>query len=155
MLTPNLRMDPLVFESFQPFNLSYRETALWGTYFVGDRMKLEPGLESILHEWRHLCKAVTNNELQKGKNALLTKLISEREGNINNANSIASDILRFGRRVTLEEWQTKINQVDKYKVHQVAENYIWDRCPAISALGPVEQLSTYDFLRMYMSSYIW
>lgn len=138
-------------QSFQSFNLAYKDTALWGAYFVGERMKQEDLLEQLLYQWKRLCTEVTNNELGMGKNALLTKLYSQREGSIKNAASIASDILRFGRRMSLEEWQSKIRQVDSAKMHSVAENYILDRCPSVSALGPVENLPHYENIRMKMS----
>jgi len=155
IITPNNRLDAKWFQSIQPFNLAYRDTALWGTYFVGDRMKLEGGLHGLFTEWRHFCTKITNNEIQKGKNVLLNKLISQREGGVNNVNSLATDVLRYGRRVTLEELEEQIKQVDKHKVRQVSEQYIWDRDPAVSAFGPIEQLEGYEWMKMLTSSPLW
>lgn len=120
-------------QSFQSFNLTYKDTALWGAYFVGQRIKQEEVMFPLMDQWKRLCVQVTNNQIRQGKNNLLTKIISQREGSISNANSIASDILLFGRRISLEEWQCKIQQVNSAKMQSVAENYIWDRCPSVSA----------------------
>ncbi|KAI2810969.1 mitochondrial processing peptidase beta subunit [Blomia tropicalis] len=138
-------------QSFQSFNLAYRDTALWGSYVVGERMKLEELLWQLQYQYKRLCSDVTNNEIRQGKNALLTKLITQREGSVNNAHSIASEIFRFGRRLTLEEWQSKISQVNSSNIHQVCEEHIWDRCPAVSAIGPVENFPNYEEIRMKMS----
>ena len=138
-------------QSIQSFNLAYKDTALFGSYFVGERMQLEELLRQLQYQWKRLCLEVTNNEIRLGKNVLLTKYILQREGSANNANSLASDILRFGRRVTLEEWQSKIEQVNSEKIRSVASNYFWDRCPVVSALGPIENLPLYEEIRMKMT----
>lgn len=138
-------------QSFQSFNLKYKDTALWGSYFVGERMQLENLLWELQTQWKRLCIEVANNEIRQGKNALLTKLICEREGSAKNANSIASDVLRFGRRVTLEEWAERINRVNSTKIRELCEEFIWDRCPVVAAVGPVENLPLYEEIRMKMS----
>ncbi|OTF82589.1 Insulinase-like protein [Euroglyphus maynei] len=143
-------MDHLA-QSFQSFNLKYKDTALWGSYFVGERMQLEEFVWHLQTQWRRLCIEVANNEIKLGKNILMTNLICEREGSANNANSIAADMMRFGRRITLEEWAERINRVNSAKLHSLAENYIWDRCPVVAAVGPVENLPLYEELRMKMS----
>lgn len=138
-------------QAVKTFNIAYKDTALWGTYFVGERMKLEEMCWQIQYQWKRLYSEIANNEIKLGKNNLMTKLISQREGSANNANSIASDVLRFGRRVSLEEWQSKMAQVNSDKIHSMAEKYIWDQCPCVSAIGPIEELPLYDDLRMKMS----
>lgn len=138
-------------QSFQAFNLGYKDTGLWGAYFVGERMQLEETLWQLKYQWKRLCIEVTNNELAQGKNNLLSKLVAQREGSANNANSLALDFLRYGKRVRLEDWERKIKEVDSKNVHKVAENFIWDRCPVVSGLGPVENLPLYEDIRMSMS----
>lgn len=142
-------------QSIRSFNLAYKDTALFGTYFVGERMQLETIFDRVRGQWNRLCFEVANNEVNLGKNPLLTKLIIQREGSLRNANSLASDIFRFGRRVTLEEWKAKIDSIDSQKMRELATNYILDRCPVVSALGPVENLPLYEEIRMKMvwSSY--
>lgn len=138
-------------QSFKSFNLTYKDTALWGSYFVGERMQLEEFLWHLQTQWKRLCIEIANNEIKLGKNILLTKLINDREGSTNNANSIASDVIKFGRRIPIDEWADKINKVDSKKFRNVAEEYIWDRCPVVAALGPVENLPLYEEIRMKMS----
>ncbi len=138
-------------QAVKPFNLAYKDTALWGVYFIGERMKLADMCWQIQHQWKRLYLEIANNEIRFGKNNLLTKLITQRDGSASNANSIASDVLRFGRRISLEEWQSKIAQVNSDKIHQMGEKYFWDQCHAMSSLGPVEELPVYDDLRMTMS----
>lgn len=138
-------------QSFEGFNLAYKDTSLFGSYFVGERMSLEEMLWQLQYQWKRLCKDVTNNEIKQGKNNLFSRLVQERESSAGNANSLAKDVLRYGRRISLEEWERRINEVDSKKIHQVATNYIWNRCPVVSGLGPVENLPNYEEIRMYMS----
>lgn len=138
-------------QSFRSFNLKYKDTALFGSYFVGERMQLQELLWQLQYQWKRMVMQVANNEIQLGKNILMSKLIREREDSVRNAHSLARDVYRHGRRVTLEELHGKIKQIDSAKMHSVAENYIWDRCPSVSALGPVENLPHYEEIRMSMS----
>lgn len=142
-------------QSFQSFNLKYKDTALWGSYFVGERMQLEDLLFNLQSQWKQLIKRVANNEIKMGKNILMSKLIAERGDSANNANSIATDVLRYGRRITLEEWAERINRVNANKMHSVMEEYVWDRCPAVSGLGPVENFPLYEEIRYKMSTVIY
>lgn len=138
-------------QSFQSFNLKYKDTALFGSYFVGERLKLEELVWQLQYQWKRLCIQVANNELRQGKNILLTKKIKQRENSASNANNMALELLRYGRRIPLDEWEEKINRVNSEKLHNTAENYIWDRCPVVSAIGPVENLPLYENVRMGMS----
>ncbi|KAF7490092.1 hypothetical protein SSS_04101 [Sarcoptes scabiei] len=137
-------------QSFKSFNLLYRDNSLWGSYFVGERMQLDSFMSHLQTQWKRLCMEIANNEIRQGKNALMTRLITERDGSANNANSIANDIRRFGHRVSLEEWAERINRVNSSKFRSITENYLWDRCPAIAALGPVENLPNYEEIRLHM-----
>ena len=137
-------------QSFQGFNLLYRETALFGAYFVGERMQLEELLWQYTYQLKRLCVEVTTNEIALGKNNLLSKLIRQRESSVSNNKSLATEILRYGQRSTLEDWKLKIDRVSSQKFRQVAEDYIWDRCPVVSALGPCEALPLQEEIRMKM-----
>src|SRR6218665_3431730 len=105
-------------QSFEAFNLVYKETALFGGYLVGERMQLEELLWQYQYQWKRLCMEVTNNEIAQGKNNLMSKLIRKREGSANNARSLATEILRYGQRSTLEDWKGKIDRINAKKVQE-------------------------------------
>lgn len=86
-------------QSFQAFNTCYRDTGLWGLYFVcaadaGDLM-----VDNVLAEWygfgfafsqsssnhwpysrKYLCTTVTDEEVERGKNLLRTNMLLQLDG---------------------------------------------------------------------------
>ncbi len=136
--------------SFQAFNLSYRETGLWGVYFVSERMKLQPFSWQLQTEWRRMCTELTDNELIRAKNLLMTNILLQSEGSTPIAEDIGRQILNYGKRFSLPEMEAKIASVTAKQVREVCSKYIWDRCPVVAAVGPVENLPLYEELRSKM-----
>ena len=134
-------------QSFRSFNLSYKETGLWGTYLVTERMKQEDVIWHMTYEWKRFCTEITNNELNRAKNTLITELMRRNEASNLTAHEIGNQVLNYGRRIPLDEMQSKILSINADKVRQVCNEYIWDRCPVVSAIGPIEQLDNYEILR--------
>ncbi|CAH1107519.1 unnamed protein product [Psylliodes chrysocephalus] len=57
--------------SYQSFNTCYKDTGLWGVYFVSDPLKLDDMVFNIQQEFMRLCTSVTEAEVERAK-ALLT-----------------------------------------------------------------------------------
>lgn len=136
---------------YRSFNLSYKGTGLWGVYFASERMKLEDFSWHLQEEWRRLCTEVTDNELNRAKHLLMTNiLLQSSEGSTAIAEDIGKQILSYGKRLSLSEIEDKIWSINAQKVRDICSQYIWDRCPAVAAIGPVENLPLYEELRSKM-----
>jgi predicted Zn-dependent peptidase len=135
---------------FKSFFKTYADTSLWGTYFVVDRMMIDDFLRVLQGEWMKLCSSVTDFEVDRAKNQLKTQMW----GKLNGTTAIAEDIARqytmFGRRIPLTEYEARINAVDAQVVRDVCYKYIYDTCPAVAGVGPVEQLPDYNRTRAGM-----
>ena len=59
-------------------------------------------------------------------------------------------MLTYGRRVPLHELEARIDAVDVEAVKRVCSKYLYNRCPAVAAIGPVEQLPDYARIRSNM-----
>nr|CAH7741200.1 unnamed protein product [Callosobruchus chinensis] len=57
--------------SYQSFNTCYKDTGLWGIYFVSDPLKIDDMIFNIQGEFMRLCTSVTEAEVERAK-ALLT-----------------------------------------------------------------------------------
>lgn len=66
--------------SYQSFNTCYKDTGLWGIYWVCDPMKCEEMLFNIQNEWMRLCTIVTDAEVQRAKNLLMTNMLLQLDG---------------------------------------------------------------------------
>ncbi|XP_060691261.1 cytochrome b-c1 complex subunit 1, mitochondrial-like [Hemiscyllium ocellatum] len=136
--------------SFQSFNTCYSDTGLWGIYFVCDGMSIEDMLHFAQGEWMRLCTSVTESEVTRAKNALKTRLIAQLDGTTPACADIGRQILSYGRRISLAEWNARIDDVDALKLRDVCTRYIYDKCPAVAAVGPIEQLPDYNRIRSAM-----
>jgi len=63
---------------------------------------------------------------------------------------IGRQMLCYDRRLPLHELEARINAVDAETIKEVCTHYIYDRCPAVAAVGPVEQLPDYTRIRAAM-----
>uniref|UniRef100_A0A671VS93 Ubiquinol-cytochrome c reductase core protein 1 n=1 Tax=Sparus aurata TaxID=8175 RepID=A0A671VS93_SPAAU len=59
-------------------------------------------------------------------------------------------ILNYGRRIPLAEWDARIDAVTPRLVRDICSKYIYDKCPAVVAVGPCEQLPDYNRVRSAM-----
>ncbi|XP_052862564.1 mitochondrial-processing peptidase subunit beta-like [Anopheles cruzii] len=137
--------------NFESFNLTYRDTGLWGIYFVCDPLACEDMLFNVQNEWMRLCTMVTDGEVERAKRQLKTTLLADLEGPRGICEDIGRQVLRQGRRDPLHELERRIENVSAGDVRNVAMKYIFDRCPAVAAVGPVENLPDYMRIRSSMS----
>uniref|UniRef100_A0A8C7VEE3 Mitochondrial-processing peptidase subunit beta n=1 Tax=Oncorhynchus mykiss TaxID=8022 RepID=A0A8C7VEE3_ONCMY len=136
--------------SFQSFNTCYTDTGLWGLYMV-----CEPGtINEMMHfaqlEWMSLCTSVTENEVARAKNLLKTNMLLHLDGSTPICEDIGRQMLCYSRRIPLHELEARIDAIDAKTIKDVCTKYIYDKSPAIAAVGPIEQLPDYNRIRSGM-----
>lgn len=133
--------------SFQAFNTCYADTGLWGVYFVTDRLKIDDFLLALHGEWNRLCTSVSEVEVKRAKNLLRTNMLLQLDGSTPICEEIGRQLLVYNRRLPLSELEERIEAVNANVIRKVCMKHIYDKCPAISAVGPVEQLPDYNRTR--------
>merc|ERR1711997_269908 len=136
--------------SFQSFNTCYKDTGLWGIYFVSDSLNQENMVFNIQHEWMRLATSVTDFEVNRAKNLLKTNMLLQLDGTTPICEDIGRQMLCYGRRMPQHELEARIDAVDAALVQDTCYKYIYDRCPAVAAVGPIENLPDYNRLRSGM-----
>ncbi|XP_049873794.1 mitochondrial-processing peptidase subunit beta [Pectinophora gossypiella] len=136
--------------SFQSFNTCYKDTGLWGIYFVAEPLQLEDMLYNIQKEWMKLCTSVTEAEVERAKNLLKTNMLLQLDGTTPVCEDIGRQMLCYNRRIPLHELDARIEAVTAANVRDVCYKYIYDRCPAVAAVGPTENLPDYSRIRASM-----
>ncbi|XP_035789566.1 mitochondrial-processing peptidase subunit beta-like [Anopheles albimanus] len=136
--------------SYQSFNTCYKDTGLWGIYFVCDPLRCEDMLFNVQGEWMRLCTMVTEGEVERAKNLLKTNMLLQLDGTTPICEDIGRQMLCYNRRIPLHELEQRIDSVTAQNVRDVAMKYIFDRCPAVAAVGPVENLPDYVRIRSSM-----
>ena len=84
--------------SFQSFNTCYKDTGLWGIYFVTDAMNQENMVYNIQNEWMRICTTVTDFEVNRAKNLLKTNMLLQLDGTTPICEDIGRQMLCYGRR---------------------------------------------------------
>ncbi|XP_068206010.1 mitochondrial-processing peptidase subunit beta [Palaemon carinicauda] len=136
--------------SFQSFNTCYKDTGLWGLYFVCEPLKIEDFVFNLQSEWMRLCTNVTEFEVERAKNILRTNLLLQLDGTTPICEDIGRQMLCYNRRIPLHELDARIEAVTAEDVRDTCYSYIYDKCPAIAAVGPCEGLPDYNRIRSSM-----
>ena len=136
--------------SFQSFNTCYKDTGLWGVYFVADHMKARDFVYHLQWQWMKICTQVTESEVARAKNLLKTNMLLQLDGTTPICEDIGRQILCYGRRIPLHEMEARIDMIDAKVVKDVCSKYLYDRCPAVVGVGPTEAFPDYQTIRSDM-----
>nr|XP_009667756.1 PREDICTED: mitochondrial-processing peptidase subunit beta [Struthio camelus australis] len=130
--------------SFQSFNTCYTDTGLWGLYMVCEPSTIQDMVHFVQREWIRLCTSVTENEVARAKNLLKTNMLLQLDGSTPICEDIGRQMLCYKRRIPIPELEARIEAIDAQTLREVCTKYIYDKHPAIAAVGPVEQLPEYN-----------
>uniref|UniRef100_A0A671VS15 Ubiquinol-cytochrome c reductase core protein 1 n=1 Tax=Sparus aurata TaxID=8175 RepID=A0A671VS15_SPAAU len=131
-----LAVEEKLCHSFQAFHSSYSDTGLFGIHFVADKHYIE----DMMHWSQNAWSVMTGHAERAPK---LYVVLSYENGHI-------LHILNYGRRIPLAEWDARIDAVTPRLVRDICSKYIYDKCPAVVAVGPCEQLPDYNRVRSAM-----
>ena len=95
--------------SFQSFNTCYKDTGLWGVYFVAEKLRLDDMMFNVQQEWMRLCSSVTEFEVERAKNLLKTNMLLQLDGTTPVCEDIGRQMLCYGRRVPQAEMEQRID----------------------------------------------
>uniref|UniRef100_A0A4W4HD54 Mitochondrial-processing peptidase subunit beta n=1 Tax=Electrophorus electricus TaxID=8005 RepID=A0A4W4HD54_ELEEL len=132
--------------SFQSFNTCYTDTGLWGLYAVCEPGTVSQMMHFTQQEWMSLCTSVTESEVARAKNLLKTNMLLHLDGSTPICEDIGRQMLCYGRRIPLHELEARID-VHANTIKQVCTKYIYNKAPAIAAVGPIDQLPDYNHIQ--------
>jgi len=136
--------------SYEAFNITYSDTGLFGVYTVCEPMQCDAIAKAIMEAWHRVSYGITDAELDQAKNRLITQLLNQQSTTKGNCEEIGNSILSIGRRVPLNELVASIANVSNQTVRDVTDKYTNNKCPILSAVGPVENLTDYVNIRSRM-----
>jgi len=136
--------------NFQSFNTCYKDTGLWGVYFVVDRLKIYDFLTQLQNNWQEMCSVLGPADVNRAKNILKTNISLQLDGSTPICEDIGRQMLCYGRRIPIAEMEARIDAVDVETVRKVCEKYIYDRCPVLACVGPTEGVPDYSNIRARM-----
>lgn len=136
--------------SYKAFNLTYKDTGLWGVKFVAPRLHLDDMVYIIQDEWMYLCTVVSPKEVERAKRQMKAKLLSKSESCVATCLALGRSYLYKKGALTLVQQLKAIDDVSDLHVKEVCMKYLYDQCPVVAAVGPSEALPDYDRIRAGM-----
>ncbi|KAL5969556.1 Mitochondrial-processing peptidase subunit beta [Taenia solium] len=133
--------------SYQHFCTCYHDTSLWGVYFTGEKIGLDEAVTAFTKEMVRMCSQITEHEVARARNQLKTHLMLQLDGTTPICEDIGRQMLVYGRRVPINEMLARIDAIDAERLREVCSKYLYDRCPAVASIGPVESLPDYNRIR--------
>jgi len=135
---------------FESFNHEHSDTGLWGLHFVADRHTIDDMMFNVQGEWMRLCSSITEFEVTRAKNQLKMQLLERVGSSAATCNDIGRQLLFTGQRTSYAELDAAIDSISAKTVRDVCSKYIYDKCPVVASIGPVEGLPDYNRLRAAM-----
>lgn len=130
--------------SVYAYPASYRDGGLMTIYAGTGGEKLPELMPVLADELGKLCGRVDDDELQRARAQLKVGLVMSLESSGARIEQLGSQMLLFGRPLNIDEVLASVDRVDAAAVRKVAERVMRTAPPAVAALGPIEQLESYN-----------
>lgn len=85
--------------SYQSFNTCYKDTGLWGVYFVSDPLKIEEMVFNVQSEFMRLCTMVTEGEVARARSLLAANTLLQLDTSTAVCEDIGRQMLCYNRRL--------------------------------------------------------
>ncbi|XP_054162959.1 mitochondrial-processing peptidase subunit beta-like [Oppia nitens] len=133
--------------TFQAFNTSYKDTGLWGIYFIAEKQTLPDFVRHLREQWKLLCNGVTEEEVSRARDLLKTNLMLQLDGSTPICEDIGRQMLCYGRRIPLPEMEARIDAVNVDIINRVCSKYIIGKNPVVAVVGQTDGLPNYDTIK--------
>merc|ERR1712012_892680 len=105
--------------SFQSFNTCYKDTGLWGIYFVCGGLDIENMFFQVQEEWKRMATSITDFEVDRAKNLLMTNMLLQLDGTTPICEDVGRQMLCYGRRIPIDELERRISAITADTVKEV------------------------------------
>lgn len=134
-------------EKFETFYIPYQDVGLWGIYFISQRLGIDNMVESIQEHWMKMCTMTVKSDVQRAVNLAKFKLAKRMTGVKNFSRDMGTQLLYSPDGKTSLDLYNELSSVTDTMIKEFGYTYIYDKCPAVAAVGPTEALLPYTRIR--------
>lgn len=131
--------------SVYSFASSFTDGGLFGIYAGTGEDEAAEILPLLADELGKVGQKVEADELQRAKAQARASLLMGRESTSGRAESLAGQILTYGRPLSTQEMLAEIEAVDEARIARLARRLFAGR-PTLAALGPVKRVEDFERL---------
>uniref|UniRef100_A0A2A4K0W0 Peptidase M16 N-terminal domain-containing protein n=1 Tax=Heliothis virescens TaxID=7102 RepID=A0A2A4K0W0_HELVI len=136
-----------VCERYQTFYIAYRDVGLFGVYFVGDKWLLDEAVSYIQEQFMYLCTMAHQADVNRGINQVRMKLARKLDSVVKSSHDIGRQLMYTNARKSLRDIEENLCMFRVQHLTDLAMSVLYDRCPAVAAVGPSETLPEYVRIR--------
>ncbi len=142
-LFQTVREDRGLVYSIYSFASSYAETGLFGIYAGTGASEVEQVVPLVCEEFAKVAQDLQEDELVRARNQLKAATLMSLESTSSRCESLARQMLVWGRPLSVDEVVARIAAVDQDAVRRVVARLLASR-PTLAALGPLQGLEAMD-----------
>lgn len=89
----------------------------------------------------------TDADVERAKNQMRASALYYNDGTTPICEEIGRQLQFYGRRMYPAEFDARIEAVNKDVLRDIGTKYIYDQCPVVVGVGPIEQIPDYNVIR--------
>jgi processing peptidase subunit beta len=131
------KMDVGCADEFEAFNISYKDTGIFGWYAQCDEVAVDHCVHELMMGVNWLSHTVTDEEVERAKRDLQRALFGGSGSSSEACSKIGEQVLAYGRGISTAEMVLRINAIDAEEIKRVAWERFADAEIAVTGLGPL------------------
>ena len=137
--------------SVYAFHWGFSDSGVFGIHAATGGEDLPELVPVIVEELRKVADHVDAVEIDRARAQIRSQLLMAQESPAARAGQIARQMMLYGRPIPNEELMERLSGIDQDRLTDLAGRLFFDRTPTLAAIGPVDQLSSYDEISRTLS----
>ncbi len=126
--------------SVYAFHWGFSDTGIFGVHAATGGNDLPELMPVIVDELRKSSQIIHQEEINRARAQIRAQLLMGQESPAARAGQIARQMMLYGRPIPNEEMMTRLEDITRERLTDLAGRLFFDTVPTLSAIGPLEHL---------------
>lgn len=138
--------------SVYAFHWGFSDNGIFGIHAATGGEDLPKLVPVLLEELRRASQEIDPQEIERSRAQIRANLLMAQESPGSRASQIARQMLLYGRPIPNEELMERLVNITPARLTDLAGRLFFDTVPTMAAIGPVEQLMSYEEVAASLST---